>query len=155
MQKNKIFSLCFIGLAIAVIADLWFLQSSYPGYPCPQRQATISFELKEVQAQVACNNNERQQGLMNTAPLNDHEGMLFVFPYLDKHGFWMKNTPVNLSIAFISKGGIINEIREMKAQDETPIIPQKEAKYTLEMREKWFTENHILAGQKMIIKIPN
>lgn len=161
----KITTLVLI-LPVGLILGMALFFQDNPGVPCPSKEAsivfatqdertkTIIFEKHEVQAKVACTNDERRQGLMNTKPLGVNEGMLFVFPYEDKHGFWMKNTPVNLSIAFISRDGRINEIREMKAQDETPIIPSDTAKYTLEMREKWFEKNHILAGHQIKFKTP-
>lgn len=165
---NKIlkFGAIFLILPISLILGMILFFQNNPGAPCPDKEVSIVFakfdeiakknvfENPEVEAKVACSDEQRTQGLMNTKPLNVNEGMLFVFPYEGNHGFWMKNTPINLSIAFISREGLINEIREMKGQDETPIIPNDKVKYTLEMREKWFEENHILAGHQIKFKQP-
>lgn len=102
---------------------------------------------KSVTAEVADDNKERMTGLMFRKELKPDSGMLFVMPRPDKASFWMRNTVIPLSIAYISPDGQIMEIHEMKALDETP-VPSHFANiaYALEMEKGWFSKSGVLQG---------
>ena len=74
------------------------------------------------------------------------EGMLFSFPRPDYHSFWMRNTSVPLSIAFIDQGGKIVDIDDLEPFNENSISPSCPVCYALEMNRGWFRDNEITRG---------
>ena len=86
---------------------------------------------------------------MNRESLADNEGMLFVFPREGYHAMWMKNTLIPLGVAFIDADGVIVDIAEMAPLSLDPHVPQKPAKYALEMNGGWFQVHAIKAGDRV------
>jgi len=101
---------------------------------------------KEIWVEVAKTPEETARGLMGRKHLGRDEGMLFIFEREDDYGFWMKDTPIPLSIAFIDKQGQIVAIREMKPFTLESYDPPEPVLYALEMNRGWFTQNGIQAG---------
>jgi uncharacterized membrane protein (UPF0127 family) len=101
-------------------------------------------------AEIADTTEERSQGLMYRQELAAGEGMLFVFDHDQVIGFWMKNTFIPLSIAFISSDGIILEIRDMKPQSEASVVSSRSVRYALEVPQGWFAAEGIETGDKLI-----
>jgi uncharacterized membrane protein (UPF0127 family) len=102
---------------------------------------------KEIWVEVAKTPEETSRGLMGRKHLGKDEGMLFIFEREDYHAFWMKDTPIPLSIAFIDKHGKIVAIREMKPLTLNTYDPPEPVLYALEMNRGWFTQNGIKAGE--------
>ena len=96
--------------------------------------------------EVAKTPEERTKGLMGRKHLGKNEGMLFIFEAEDYHGFWMKDTQIPLSIAFIDKEGQIVRITDMKPFALESHPPPKPVLYALEMERGWFAANGIRAG---------
>jgi uncharacterized protein len=71
-------------------------------------------------------------------------------PKPDRAAFWMKNTTLALSVAYINSSGVIVEIHDLQPLDETP-VPSAFANiaYALEMKQGWFEENGVLAGDRI------
>jgi uncharacterized protein len=101
---------------------------------------------KEIRVEVAKAPEERTRGLMGRKHLADSEGMLFIFEEEDYHSFWMKNTLIPLSIAFIDKEGRIVSITDMKPLTLDSHTPPKRVLYALEMNQGWFSANGVKAG---------
>ena len=101
---------------------------------------------KEIRVEVAKNPEDRAQGLMGRKHLGDSEGMLFIFEGEDSHSFWMKNTFIPLSIAFIDKDGRIVRITDMKPLTLDSHGPSRPVLYALEMKKGWFSANGIKEG---------
>jgi hypothetical protein len=101
---------------------------------------------KEIRVEVAKTPEERGKGLMGRKHLGKDEGMLFIFETEDYHGFWMKDTLIPLSIAFIDREGCIVKITDMKPLMLESHSPPKPILYSLEMNKGWFSENGIKAG---------
>lgn len=99
-----------------------------------------------VEAEVADTDAERQMGLMYREALTGDQGMIFVYPDERLRGFWMKNTPNPLSIAFISASGRVVHTAEMQPFDETVTPSQYPAMYALEMSRGWFLSHNVAAG---------
>ena len=106
-----------------------------------------------MNTEIACSEQEKEYGLMNRKSLPLNQGMLFIFDRTQTLSFWMKNTLIDLSIAYIDQDWNIVDIREMKAQDLTPIISKKPAIFALEANANWFSKNNIKIGDK--IKMTN
>lgn len=96
-----------------------------------------------ILAEIASTRDSRAQGLMQKKQLCDNCGMLFVFPKTGKYSFWMKNTHLPLSIAFIDAYGSIQNIDEMQADTLNSHFSQGNILYALEMNKNWYTERNI------------
>ena len=101
---------------------------------------------REVWVEIAKTEEERAKGLMGRMSLGKNGGMIFVFEVEGYHGFWMKNTLVPLSIAFIDKEGKIVWITDMKPLTLSTHSPPRPILYALEMNKGWFAANGIKAG---------
>lgn len=99
-----------------------------------------------VEAEVAATNPARMQGLMNRKSMPQQRGMLFVFPESALHCFWMKNTLIPLSIAFLDETGRILNVDEMQPRTENNHCAAKPARYALEMNAGWFTQRGLKVG---------
>ena len=97
-------------------------------------------------AEIAATTDTRTTGLMNRFSLQPDHGMLFVFSEPQRLAFWMKNTYVPLSIAFIGPDGRILNIEDMAPQTESTHPSHGLATYALEMKKGWFAERGIHAG---------
>jgi uncharacterized membrane protein (UPF0127 family) len=101
---------------------------------------------REIWVEVAKTPEERSHGLMGRKYLGKDEGMLFIFKTEDRHGFWMKDTFIPLSIAFIEKNGRIVWITDMKPLTLDSHVPPQPILYALEMNKGWFSSRGIKVG---------
>ena len=101
---------------------------------------------KEIWVEVARTPEERNLGLMGRRSLGKDEGMLFIFETEDRHSFWMKNTLIPLSIAFIDRDRRIVWITDMKPLTLDSHVPPKPILYALEMNKGWFSAHGIKVG---------
>ena len=131
---------------LAIVALSAIAADPAPG-SLPTTQLTING--KKITAEVAATPDERATGLMNRFSLKPDTGMLFVFEQPEPLSFWMKNTFVPLSIAFIDPNGRILNIEDMAPQTETTHWSKGLALYALEMRKGWFAEKRIAAGDRV------
>jgi uncharacterized protein len=123
---------------------------------CPDKSPSSAFGLKTVRlqigtetliAEVAETPEQAQTGLMFRKTLPDNQGMIFVFDPPKQANFWMKNTWVPLSIAFIDSSGKILEIRSMKPLDETPVqSASDQVAFALETNAGWFGRHGLQPG---------
>jgi len=105
-----------------------------------------------VNAELARSEEERNIGLMFRKKLADGTGMLFVFEYDRQLAFWMKNTLVPLSIAFIASDGRITEIRDMQAQALGTITSERSVRYALEVPQGWFSRAGVRVGDRLSLE---
>lgn len=108
--------------------------------------ARLAIGTHHLTAEVAATDATRSRGLMFRDALAHNHGMLFVFDREDAPCFWMKNTLIPLSIAFIDRQGYIINIADMQPHSETPHCPVAPALYALEMTQGWFAERGIGPG---------
>jgi uncharacterized membrane protein (UPF0127 family) len=99
-----------------------------------------------INIELANTFESRQRGLMKRSSLPNNGGMLFVFPDCTQRNFWMKNTYIPLSIAYISEDNRILNIENMFPFDESHTSSAGPAKYALEMNQGWFSQNGVNAG---------
>ncbi|HEY9317803.1 MAG TPA: DUF192 domain-containing protein [Achromobacter sp.] len=118
-----------------------------PQAPLPTTQLSAGIHI--IRAEVANTDATRRDGLMFRKELPGNEGMLFVFEQPDVQCFWMRNTLLPLSIAFIADDGTIVNIDDMAPQTEDPHCAKKPVRYALEMAQGWFAEHGIKAGRKI------
>lgn len=105
---------------------------------------------RKITAEVADDTSERTAGLMFREKLAPDSGMLFVMPRPERAAFWMKNTLIPLSIAYINSSGTILEIHDMKPHDEktVPSVFPTVA-YALEMEKGWFSDAGVGPGDRL------
>jgi uncharacterized protein len=109
----------------------------------------LSAGMHQIDTQLAMTPIERQIGLMNRPTMPAHEGMLFVFEQPTKQCFWMKNTLLPLTAAFVADDGTIVNLEDMKPQTLESHCSTKEVRYVLEMNQGWFAKRGIKAGSKL------
>ena len=104
----------------------------------------------EVQVEVADDMDEMQKGLMGRTALAEDAGMLFVYPEERELSFWMKDTLIPLSIAFMDAEGRIVDIQDMKPLDDKPphYTSAEPARYALEVNEGFFDERGVEVGDR-------
>ena len=107
----------------------------------------------EIIAEVADSADERATGLMNRKTLPENHGMLFVFDTDSQVSFWMKNTLIPLSIAFISSDGTIRQIEDMEPESLASTVSDRHVRYALEMNQGWFEENGVGPGD--VLSVPH
>ena len=115
---------------------------------------SIGIQVKNIDLKVeyADTFELRNRGLMHRKSLCQQCGMLFNFGQQRHAGMWMKNTFIPLDVAFITKDGVITDIKAMKPHDLTSIGSSVPVHYALEMNQGWFAENQIVVGDKVLIK---
>jgi uncharacterized membrane protein (UPF0127 family) len=100
----------------------------------------------DVGVEIANTREEREKGLMDRTSLPEDRGMLFVFDREQPLSFWMKNTLIPLSIAYIDSQGRIVDIQDMQPLDETPHPSAEPAQYALEVNQGFFADRGIEVG---------
>ena len=121
------------------------------GFACAAETPTVPLKIgtHRLVAEIAATTEARTVGLMHRFSLKPDHGMVFVFPEPQPLTFWMKNTFVPLSIAFIGADGKILNIDDMAPQTETGHPSLGLALYALEMKKGWFAERGIVAGDRI------
>ena len=102
-------------------------------------------------AEIAGTQAQQQQGLMYRKELKDGEGMLFVYDKDEAFSFWMKNTLIPLSIAFITSDGRILEIYDMEPGNLSPVRSSRSVRYALEVPQGWFGRAGIESGDRLVL----
>ena len=117
----------------------------------PQKLRTVQLHagMQNITAEVAMTDRERAIGLMHRTQMGTHEGMLFVFERPGVQCFWMKNTLIPLSIAFVDDDGTIVNTDEMKPQTLDSHCSDRPVRFVLEMNAGWFKKRALGAGSKL------
>ena len=152
-MKARILIGTVIGLIWLQLAEL----SAPAQVPVPTTGSTAASPLVDfhigkatLHAEIAATNEERERGLMFRRSMGDNNGMLFLMPGIAPATFWMKNTLIPLSVAFIDKDGVILEIHDMQPLDETITRSDShEVAYALEANQHWFSLNGIKPGDRI------
>ena len=102
-----------------------------------------------VTVELAATPEERRVGLMHRESLPENHGMHFLFPDDATRSFWMKDTLVPLSIAYIRSDWVILEIYDMEPRSLEPVPSRNPARYALEMEQGFFEEHGIAPGVRV------
>ena len=138
--------LALAGLA-AVTTSYHARAQSAPQTDLPRVALTAG--MYRIDAQVAATPTQRQIGLMQRRDMPAHEGMLFVFEQPGVQCFWMKNTPLPLTAAFVADDGTIVNLADMQPLSEDSHCSAKPVRYVLEMNQGWFAQRGLKAGSKL------
>jgi uncharacterized membrane protein (UPF0127 family) len=117
----------------------------------PQNLPTVKLSagLHNIKAQLAQSPQEREVGLMFRREMAHNDGMLFVFEQPARQCFWMKNTILPLSAAFVADDGTVVNIEDMKPQTLDSHCSAKPVRYVLEMHQGWFAKRGLKAGTRL------
>jgi len=146
----------FAVIAIALGAAACDAKNSLVGPPVPTTISVV-FAGGTVTARIAATDSARTAGLMNVSTLGANDGMLFVFGTTrvpSQCAFYMKDTPVPLSIAFIDVNMKVISTDEMAAQTLTVHQPPSDCRYALEANSGWFTSHGVVAGAMVTFTLP-
>ena len=141
LQAARIWLLC-MGTALSLVAQAQQAQMQLP-------RTKLSAGMHLLDVQVAQSNQERQIGLMFRREMPQHEGMLFVFEQPATQCFWMRNTLIPLTAAFVADDGTIVNLADMKPQTDDSHCSKQPVRFVLEMNQGWFAKRNIQAGYKL------
>ncbi|WGK70187.1 DUF192 domain-containing protein [Candidatus Haliotispira prima] len=125
------------------------------GGPRPKAQSLPSLPLtvgdQTVETELALSQAEQAKGLMYRKSMGEMHGMLFSFPRDRVLRFYMKNTLIPLSIAYLDKKGVIREIYDMHPLDESTVPSRWPMRFALEMNQGWFQRHKVRVGQRVTL----
>lgn len=148
MQQNdnmKQTAITFIACVLA-LGNLAHAQNS-PQMDLPRIKISAGMHL--IDTQVANTDEQRATGLMFRKDMPQSEGMLFIFDRPSQQCFWMKNTLLPLSAAFVADDGTIVNLVDMKPQTLDSHCSSQSVRFVLEMNQGWFDRKGIKAGAKL------
>lgn len=131
---------------------LWASLANAQAQGSPQldlQRIVLTAGIHQIDTQVAVTQEQHAIGLMYRKEMPQHEGMLFVFQNPGKQCFWMKNTDLPLTAAFVADDGTIVNLEDMKPQTTDSHCSAKPVRYVLEMNQGWFAKKGIKAGAKL------
>jgi uncharacterized membrane protein (UPF0127 family) len=134
-------------LCMGVLLSLNAFAQSVPQLQLPRTKLSAGMHVLDIQ--LAQTPEQRQIGLMWRQEMPQHEGMLFVFEQAAKQCFWMRNTLIPLSAAFLADDGTIVNIADMKPQSDESHCSDKPVRFVLEMNVGWFAKRQLKAGYSL------
>jgi uncharacterized protein len=140
-MKSALLTLLLSGLAFSALAQ----DAPQTNLPRIKLQAGMF----QIDTQVAQTEIQRQIGLMFRQDMPQHEGMLFVFEQPATQCFWMKNTLLPLTAAFVADDGTIVNLADMKPQTTDSHCSTKPVRFVLEMNQGWFAKKGLKAGSRL------
>lgn len=123
------------------------MAQSEPQLQLPRTKLTAGMHVMDVQ--LAQTPEQRQIGLMWRKEMPQHEGMLFVFEQASTQCFWMRNTLIPLTAAFLADDGTIVNMADMKPKSDDSHCSDKPVRYVLEMNLGWFAKRQLKPGYKL------
>lgn len=137
------------GMALSLSAFV-ALAANAQGVPQTQlARTTLNAGMHLLQVQLAQDFEQRQIGLMWRKEMPQNEGMLFIFEQAGVQCFWMRNTLLPLTAAFVADDGTIVNLADMKPMNDNSHCSQKPVRFVLEMNQGWFAKRNIQAGFKL------
>jgi uncharacterized membrane protein (UPF0127 family) len=97
---------------------------------------------------VARSEQERAMGLMHRRELPEDEGMLFMCDSRKVLAFWMKDTPLPLSIAFLREDGTVLKVADLEPHDLEGESSEHPVRFVLEVNQGWFEERDLGPGTR-------
>ncbi len=136
---------------IALVCGLLFASQAIAQDRAQPRLPTVELTagMHVIQAEVAHTYNQQSIGLMHRKKMGVNEGMLFVYEVPQIRCYWMRNTLIPLTIAFIDDNGAIVNLRDMQPRTERSHCSSKPVRYALEMNQGWFKARGLKSGFKL------
>lgn len=140
----------FIARGLAALAASLFAAAAAQTVAQPKLDAIdLQAGMHVIRAEVARTPLQQQTGLMFRREMAANEGMLFVFDQPAQRCFWMRNTPLPLTIAYIADDGGIVDLIDMQPLSEQTHCSSKPVRYALEMNQGWFAKRGIKPGFRL------
>lgn len=137
-------------LALSALLGFGSLASAQDGSPQMNlRRTDLTAGMYRIDTQLAVTPQQREIGLMFRKEMPQQEGMLFVFEQAGVQCFWMRNTLLPLTAAFVADDGTIVNLADMKPQSDDSHCSAKPVRFVLEMNQGWFAKRGIKAGAKL------
>jgi len=136
-----------LGILLLILATTMVQAQEQPQLDLPR--VALGAGMHRIDAQVALAPEQRQIGLMFRAEMPQHEGMLFVFEEPAQQCFWMKNTLLPLTAAFVADDGTIVNLVDMRPQTTDSHCSTAPVRFVLEMNQGWFAKRAIKAGSRL------
>ena len=146
-NRNVTQCLATLLLALAGPALAQTQSQEQPQLNLPRMPLTVGIHL--IDAQVAQTPEQRQIGLMHRREMPATEGMLFVFEQPATQCFWMKNTLLSLTAAFVADDGRVVNLADMKPQTTDSHCSAEPVRFVLEMNQGWFAKRGVKAGSRL------
>lgn len=102
-----------------------------------------------LQVEIAATPQQHEQGLMARTHLDEDAGMLFIFERNSAYCFWMQDTPIPLSVAFLDDDGRVVNLADMQPMSTTLHCPGTAVRYALEVNQGWFGRQRIQPGMRI------
>lgn len=134
------------GRVLCVLVAVILSLAPVPAVRAEEPEIALNAGLYVIRAEVARAPVTRARGLMYRKAMPANHGMLFVFAESERQCFWMKNTFIPLSIAFLDDQGEIVNIADMQPRSEDNHCSERPVRYALEMNQGWFAARNIRAG---------
>lgn len=128
---------------------------SFAVFGCQGNESVYSLEFIDREdvppllVEIAQTPEEQQKGLMFRSSMDDNRGMIFIFNEDRQLSFWMKNTLIPLSIAYIDSRGTVKEIHPLEPYSEKPVRSRYSVRYALEVNRGYFQEQGIKIGDRI------
>lgn len=136
----------------AIVATLLIGHGLASAEDSPQMQLQripLSIGIHQIDTQLAVTSEQREIGLMFRRDMPQNEGMLFIFENPSRLCFWMKNTLLPLTAAFVADDGTVVNLENMKPQTTDSHCSAKPVRFVLEMNQGWFAKKGIKPGSKI------
>jgi len=140
VRLAALFFVAWLGGALAASAQTL----PQPPQTLPRQPLNVGIHL--ISAELATDDATRTRGLMFRRQMGASEGMLFVFPRAHVQCFWMRNTYLPLSVAFLDDDGAIVNLADMRPLDDASHCSAQPVRYVLEMNQGWFAQRGIGPG---------
>ncbi len=148
--RNKTWRSAAFGTACSLLlAGSLASAQSNPGPQMGLARTTLTAGMHRLDVQLAQTPDQRQIGLMWRKDMPVHEGMLFVFEQASTQCFWMRNTLIPLTAAFVEDDGTIVNLADMQPQSDDSHCSSKPVRFVLEMNQGWFAKRQIKPGFKL------
>ncbi len=132
-------------IALAALAPLSAQEQAQTGLP--RTHLTAGFH--QIEVQIASTPPQQATGLMHRTEMPQYEGMLFVFPEPKQQCFWMKNTLIPLTAAFVADDGTVVNLEDMQPQTTQSHCSAKPVRFVLEVNQGWFAKKGLKAGTRL------
>ena len=145
MKSSARFLSLLLASSLAWLAAPAIAQQAQMNLP----RVTLQAGMYQIETQVAQTPDQRSMGLMWRREMPQHEGMLFVFEQPAPQCFWMMNTLIPLTAAFIADDGTIVNLADMQPQTTHSHCSDKPVRFVLEMNQGWFAKRGFKAGMRL------
>jgi uncharacterized membrane protein (UPF0127 family) len=150
-----------VGLAVLVIALILGAGAAWAalhprGGACGQQpfaEAQVPGRPR-LALELATTPEQHERGLMFRESMPADHGMLFVFDRQSNAAFWMRNTLIPLSVAYIDADGTILDIQDMQPQTDDSHPPARPYWYALEVNQGWYANNGVGVGDVLVFCLP-